>query len=68
LDCCEQVRGVGLVLAIEFAADKTTREAFPTKWGMFVLCATKALSCHLMFFDLKPEILKSINKIVSLSF
>jgi hypothetical protein len=49
LDCCEQVRGTGLVLAIEFAADKTTREAFPTKWGMFVLCATKAFSCHLMF-------------------
>jgi 4-aminobutyrate--pyruvate transaminase len=34
LDCCEQVRGIGLVLAIEFAADKTTREAFPTKWAV----------------------------------
>jgi hypothetical protein len=62
LDCCEQVRGTGLVLAIEFAADKTTREAFPTKWGMFVLCATKAFSCHLVFLELKLEIPKSINK------
>jgi 4-aminobutyrate--pyruvate transaminase len=29
-----EVRGTGLVLAIEFAADKTTREAFPTKWAV----------------------------------
>ncbi len=51
-----------MVLAIEFAADKTTREAFPTKWGMFVLHATKAFSCCLMFLVVKPEIPKSINK------
>jgi len=30
------VRGVGLVLAIEFAANKETCEAWPSKWGMFL--------------------------------
>ena len=29
-----KVRGVGLVCAIEFAANKETCEAFPAKWGM----------------------------------
>lgn len=29
-----KVRGVGLVLAIEFAANKETCEAYPAKWGM----------------------------------
>ena len=30
------MRGVGLVLAIEFAANKETCEAWPSKWGMYL--------------------------------
>jgi 4-aminobutyrate aminotransferase-like enzyme len=30
---CPQIRGLGLIMAVEFVADRETKEAFPAAWG-----------------------------------